>query len=430
MKNLITTLTITLFFYSSIGYSNDFRGHWKGYFLLQGSSWPMQLHIEQTKSDVKVLLDIPSLVYAREPMIASVHDAIIEITFPFGIGKRRLKKEGEKLVSIDKQQSLRFSKTNPPPYDIKPISWRSGKETLSGSIYIPKKKKKKKTPLLIRLHGANKGTRKDWEYRSWADYFARKGIATIIFDRRGEGASTSNSDDYGLEKLAYDVITLLEKVKERKDIDMERIILSGASQAGYISFMVNEKSDDVDYILLSAASSLSLVEQERQRLFFRMQKNKELPKSINNALAYQQLYFYYIITGQNWNILQKAAKEAQREAWGKYIDQPQKETDLKWWRNSFDVYQPEKLIPKINVPTLILFGENDVSTPPSVMVPRFEYLLKDSKKDILQTVICPDVGHSLEVQFSKDRWGKIIFPQRSPEMFDAIDKWLYQFVLE
>lgn len=426
MKKLITIQATLLLFIISFARANDFEGHWKGRFTLQGSSWPMQMHISQSQNQINVLLDIPNLVYAQEPVEAVVLGTIVEITFPFGIGKRKLLRDGNKIVSTDKGQMLQFVKGEKPPYNIEPISWKSGLETLQGSIYLPASKGKK--PLLVRLHGANKGTRKDWEYRSWADYFARKGIATIIFDRRGEGASTRNSNDYGLEKLADDVIALLKKIKERKDID--KIILSGASQAGYVSFIVNEKSDMIDYMLLSAASSVSIVEQERQRLLFRMRNNNERPDVINEALAYQQLYFHYIMTGKNWKVLRQASLEAQEESWGKYVDQPQKESDLTWWRASYNAYQPEKLIPKIKVPTLILFGENDLSTPPSIMVPKFEYLLKESNNHSFKMVICSGVGHSLEVQFARNRWGQIIFPQRSPEMFDAIENWLNTFILK
>lgn len=425
MKNLVITLTITFMLISTGCFSNDFNGHWKGRFTLQGSSWPMQLHIDQTGTKVKALLDIPNLVYAREPIKAVVKDSIIELTFPFGIGTQKLKRKGDRLYSLDKR-SLTFIRTEAAPYRIEQITWKSGKEQLKGSYYIPDSKGKH--PLLIRLHGAHKGNRKDWEYRSWADYFARKGIATVIFDRRGEGESSNNSNDLGIDRLADDVIELISKMKKKTEIDTDKIILSGASQAGYISFIVNERSNDIDYMLLSAASSISLVAQERQNLIFKMRKNNESPTSINAALAYQQLYFHYVMTGKNWKVLEKAALEAQNKSWGKYIDQPQKEADLSWWRDSYNSYQPEKSIPLIKVPTLILFGEKDVITPPSVMIPQFKYHMRNSENNSFTMVVCPNVGHSLEVAFGRDRWGTIIFPQRSPKMFDEIEKWLERFI--
>ena len=200
--------------------------------------------------------------------------------------------------------------------------------------------------------------------------------------------------------------------------------MMGGSQAAHISFLAHAISDDVDFMLLSGAPSVELIEQERQSLLFRMLSNQEPQNLIDAALGYQDLYFHYVRTGDNWKSLKKAIQQNQNKTWTQYTDQPQSKSDLDWWRANYNSYQPQNLIPKINIPMLILYGENDNVTPPSIMVSNFQYHLKDSNNDAIEFVICPNVGHALEETFRRDQWGNVIFPQRSKHMFDAIDRWL------
>ena len=407
--------------------ANDFSGYWEGKYVMNGSGWPVRLNITQTKEVVSVYLDLPNFVYNQESVEAKIIQNIIEISMPFGLNTLKFKNINGVLIPEDYQISTQFNKSKSPPYTIQPISWNTGNVTLHGSLYLPNSNKKH--PLLIRLHGSGAGTRKQWEYRSWGDYFARKGIATVVFDRRGEGESNANNDDIGFNNLALDTVNLITKMKQRKDINSNKIILNGGSQAAYISLLAHSRSVDVDYMILSGAPSVNLIEQERQSLKFRMRQNNESENAINQALGYQNLYFHYIRTGQNWNQLKIAAKKNQEKTWSKYTDHPTSESDLKWWRENFGIYQPELLIPPIKIPMLILYGENDVITPPSIMISNFKYHLNESPNDSIKFVICPEVGHSLEEKFRKDQWENIIFPQRSKKMFDEIDKWLNKYDL-
>ena len=424
MKNLIAIL---LFLIPVLCLADDFNGYWKGNYLLQGTGWPLRLEIKQSADSIQVYMDIPNLVLAQEPLSATINKDTLEVTFLLGLGTIQFVKKEDILVPLNKSQSPFLSRTKAPPYQIEEVAWQSGQEILKGALYLPDSNDKH--PLLIRLHGSDNGSRKNWEYRSWADFFARKGIATVVFDRRGEGESSISSGNDGFNALATDVVNLIAEMKKRKDIDTDKIILNGGSQAAYIAFLVNTMISDIDYMLLSGASSVSLIEQEQQSLIFRMRANGETQASIDAAVGYQHLYFHYVMTGENWKILQESAINAQRESWAKYTDQPQEESHLNWWRKNYNAYQPQELLPLVRVPILILYGENDVITPPSVMISHFVDYFKKENMDAYKIVVCPKTGHSLEVEFAYDRWGNPIFPQRSPELFTEIEKWLAKYNL-
>ena len=420
-------IAILLFLIPVLCSADDFNGYWKGNYLLQGTGWPLRLQIKQSTDSVQVYIDIPNLVLAQEPLFATINKDTLEITFLFGLGTIKFVRKEEMLIPLNKSRTPLLSKTDPPPYHIEEISWKSEQGILKGALYLPNSNDKH--ALLVRLHGSGSGSRKKWEYRSWADFFARKGIATVVFDRRGEGESSAAAGSDGFNTLATDVVNLITKMKKRNDIDTDKIILNGGSQAAYIAFLVNSMTSDIDFMLLSGASSVSLIEQEQQSLIFRMRENGETQAAIDAALGYQQLYFHYVLTGENWGILQESALNAQSESWAKYTDQPQVESHMNWWRNNYSAYQPHELLPLIKIPIFLLYGENDVVTPPSVMISRFVYYFKKGNMDAFKIGVYPKAGHSLELEFGYDRWGNPIFPQRPPELFAEIEQWLAKYDL-
>lgn len=385
----------------------------------------MAVEVVQHRDSIVAFLDIPSFVYAREPVGATLVNDTLSVSFPFGLGEMKFTLGDDALIPVDKSRATSFRKTESRPYRVEDLSWESGEEELKGSLYLPESKDRK--PLLIRIHGSSNSSRENWEYRSWGDYFARKGIATVVYDRRGFGESSRNSKDEGFDQLANDVIALINELKERDDIDPDRIILNGASQAAYISFIVNSKCDAIDFMILQGAPSVAMIEQERQSLIYRMRANAEPQEFIDEALSYQHLYFHYIISGNHWNVLEYEIGQSQDKVWSRYIDQPRHASDLRWWRANFNAFLPEEMIPLVKIPVLIFYGENDLITPPSIMTPHFDRIL-GKVNDSYKIVICAGVGHTLEESFRKDRWGNIVFPQRPPVMFSEIEKWLDRYV--
>ncbi|MEM7104953.1 MAG: alpha/beta hydrolase [Bacteroidota bacterium] len=398
--------------------ANEFHGYWKGDFMFKGSGWPMRMQIVQADDSLFAAVDFPSLVLAEMEIPARVNKDTLIVEMPFGVGTYHFQRKADQLTPVGKSKNLTFRKCPKPPYQIESISWESGDQILHGSLYLPDSSSRH--PLLIRLHGSGTGNRSHWEYRSWGDYFARQGIATVVFDRRESG---------DFELLAKDAVALIKAMKKRHDIDPNNIILNGGSQAAYIGFMANSLCDDVDYLLLSGVPAVSLIEQERQSLIHRMRRNEEPQHEIDQAVGYQNLYFHYVMTGNNWSDLQKAAIEAQNTKWAKYTDQPQKAEDMQWWRKNFNAFQPQVVIPKVRIPVLILYGEQDAITPPSENIFHLKRYFDLAANSEYQIKICPAVGHSLEVGMGYDRWGTLVFPQRSPAMFEAIERWLDRYGL-
>lgn len=70
------------------------------------------------------------------------------------------------------------------------------------------------------------------------DLLAHRGIAALLYDKRGTGASTGDWRSASFIDLAGDAAAAMDRLLEESDIDPSRVGLFGSSEAGYIVPMV------------------------------------------------------------------------------------------------------------------------------------------------------------------------------------------------
>lgn len=118
-----------------------------------------------------------------------------------------------------------------PLYDEREVTFASDSIRLTGSVIVPR------TPGLhpgvVLVHGSNAQSRNGQRsiYRFHADAFARRGIAVLIYDKRGIGGSTGHWDDAGLER---DALAALRVLRADPTVDSSRVGLWGLSQGAWL----------------------------------------------------------------------------------------------------------------------------------------------------------------------------------------------------
>ncbi len=412
------------FFLSLLSFSQTkLEGSWTGFINYKHSSWPIRLHVPPQKEVVQqVLLDLPSLVFAEEPIEAMLNHDTLKMELPFGLGEHNFFIQEEKLQSGHATFPIQMVKAPPPPYRKVKLEWTSDHSLLKGHLYLPNITGPH--PLMIRLHGSNTVSRDKWEYRSWADYFARLGLAVIVFDKRGEGKSEGNWQEASFNQLARDVVSVLGKVKDLEEIDTTKIILGGGSQAAYVATIAHQMSRSIDYLLLSSVPAVEVIEQEYWSLKSRMEQDERSSEDIQEALAYQELYFHYVRTGRNWATLSEEVKRLEGKAWIEYLDWPRSPEDLNWWRTTYDQFRPGIHLKNISIPSLIIYGEEDSVTPPQIMIPILKGIFESGNVRDYEIYQLAGAGHDLEMKAGRDRWGRFLWPRKHPEMLRIIEEWL------
>ncbi len=122
---------------------------------------------------------------------------------------------------------------------------------LAGSLLLPRSQTP--VPAVVFVHGAGPQTREP--YREIGGYFASRGIAALIYDKRGTGQSGGVYESYEpYENLVNDALSAVAFVKQRHEIEKSQIGSLGLSQGAYIGAAATSRSEDIRFVIVVGAS--------------------------------------------------------------------------------------------------------------------------------------------------------------------------------
>jgi uncharacterized protein len=158
-------------------------------------------------------------------------------------------------------------------YKEEDITFENGAIQLSGTLVIPSTKGPH--PAVILVHGSGPVTRDFYGPLSYL--LVRNGIAVLSYDKRGIGKSSGHWLDQSFEDLASDVLAGLSFLKNRKEIQSDKIGLWGISQGGWIVPLAAAQSKDVAFAVLVSAAGVTPAEQTLMSTEAEM-RAKDLPE--------------------------------------------------------------------------------------------------------------------------------------------------------
>ena len=292
------------------------------------------------------------------------------------------------------------------------VTFRNGDVTLAGTLLNPTTRGRH--PAVILLHGSNAQDRNGYmlTMRFAADNFARHGIAALIYDKRGVGASTGNWATAGFDDMAQDAIAALKMLQSRKDINPKQVGLWGASQAGWVMAKATSLSDDIAFIIAVSAggSGYTVAQQNNYNVATEMRVGGFSQDDINRVIATYNLFYDVIRAGEGGDgaKLDAAVRQAQQNV--KLKDWlPPLSSEIDWkkrdqWYLVLDIdFNPMPLWEKYDGPVLGIFGELDSSTPVRQVVPIFEKALASRKNKDYTIKIFPKAHHIiLEAETGSD----------------------------
>jgi pimeloyl-ACP methyl ester carboxylesterase len=241
---------------------------------------------------------------------------------------------------------------------------------LAGTLYVPVSGGP--APAVIFVHGA--GPQKRWGYRELASHFASKGIAALIYDKRGCGASTGDFGSASLHDLAEDALSWARLLRARPDVNPERIGLWGLSQGGIIIPIAAGRSPEVAF-LIAVGGPLELEEQMR---YFRanLYRRRGLSKAVLDV-ANKYALFGFDLT----NKIRSGTLPVPR-AW-----RPQ-------FRTEFDL-DMQAIWRRVRQPVLAIYGENDKQVPVGPNIAQLREALTQSGNRDYEIIIYPGASHAI-----------------------------------
>lgn len=277
-----------------------------------------------------------------------------------------------------------------------------------------------------------------------SDYLTRKGIAVLRVDDRGIGGSTGNVSQDTTVDFAGDVLTGVEYLKSRKEIDPSQIGLIGHSEGGLIAPMVAIKSPDIAFIVLMAAPGVT----GEEILYMQSDRITRAEGASNETIVQNEALMrriYSVVKEEKNNI---AAEEELREILRTEIaNTSEQKTESSGhseavidaqvtaltspWMRFFLTYDPRPTLMKVKCPVLAITGEKDLQVPPEENLRAIDDALKaGGNKDYVVKEL-PGLNHLFQTAKtgSPSEYAKIE-ETISPDALEIIGNWILEHTQE
>lgn len=228
-------------------------------------------------------------------------------------------------------------------------------------------------PAVVIVHGSGRVRREN--LRGFASKLVPRGVAVLMFDKRGVGKSTgvftsltTANSSIRIEELSSDVSAAVEFLASHPDIDASRIGLIGNSQAGWIMPKVAASNHDVSYFILLSGP----------------------------AVTFGQEAFYSQLTGDDPGPYGDLSDEVIAERLAGFGGP-----------HGFD---PKPFLQDLRVPSLWILGEKDRSAPTAKSVEILE-MLSPGSESLFEVRVIDDADHDLrnvETGSEYDYWSTIV----------------------
>ena len=283
----------------------------------------------------------------------------------------------------------------PPPYRESEIAFANGEVRLKGSLLIPATPGPH--PAVVLIHGSSTPDRDD--FRFYADLFVRHGIAAFIYDKRPVGERSGGMSQVDLRDLAGDAAAAVAVLRNRTDIDPQRVGLWGHSQGGWVAPIVATQVDSVAFVVGFSAPGVTYADQDKFANASLLRANGFPQADIDQAMTALRQVDEYVRHGGNRSALQSSLDTLHRQRWASFTTLPRlvpsQEEIQSWirWRN-LDL-DPADYWRKIRSPVLLLFGELDDVVPVDISANRIRDALRQAGNTEVVVRIFPGENHTI-----------------------------------
>jgi len=250
-------------------------------------------------------------------------------------------------------------------------------------------------PAIVFVHGAGPETRTASLFL--AEYFAHRGIAAFVYDKRGAGESSGDWKHASFETLAGDVEAVVSFLDTQPEIDAHRIGLMGSSQGGWIAPMAALHLPEIAFVVSKSAAAVTPEQQELARVARRMAAEGNSPADIAEGQSLYKNAIAYARSGIGWEALQQQIKADAEKRWA-FLDA---DTPKDYWFfdqiRLFFAHDPIPVLEQLRCPLLVIFGGKDDDAPPleTELSPLLTAMQANGKAP--QLAIFPNAGHDIRV---------------------------------
>jgi fermentation-respiration switch protein FrsA (DUF1100 family) len=286
-------------------------------------------------------------------------------------------------------------------YTQEAVTFSNGDVRLAGTLTLPPGPGPH--PAVVFAHGSGPVPRSFMAID--VDRFARHGIASLAFDKRGSGASTGDWHLADFDLLAEDVLAGVWLLRTDRRIRGDKIGLFGISQAGWIIPLAASRSSDVAFIVPVSGGAVMPAEQElwrqRQNLEFLGVPDRFIEVERRTAaMAY------------DW--------QRRHQLGSMPLPNPFADDNLNMFHDAAAVLRT------VRQPVLAILGGKDTLTPPHESAAIWAAALRQGGNTDYSVRLFPRGTHGLEEAGKTGSPFEVVAERRLvPGYFDTVVKWIH-----
>lgn len=410
---------------STVEAQGDLDGRWEGVWTRSGASLAVSFDFQRSDSGYTGLFGSTQLRVSGIPL-SKVSRADTRVQFEL-VGDRTTMVfdgvlQGDRISGSfsegDARGTFDVRKTTPSAklvYREEQVTFANGETTLAGSLLIPNDGRKRH-PAVVFLHGS--GPEGRHASRFMADLLARRGIASLIYDKRGVGSSKGDWRSADFETLARDALAAVARLRSRKDINSARIGIYGHSQGAAIAPLVAPRAKAA-FVIASAASGIRADEGERYSLRNSLRADNLTPTEAAEAERFIDLIIESGKEGSRSAELDAAVARDSTERW--FFPVPARDSYYWAFSKAIATYDPSRYWANVHVPVLLLYGELDQRVSVTESVRRIRTALRAANNRRVTIVVFPNADHTMRIAASTD--GGFHWPANPPGYLETLLSW-------
>lgn len=276
--------------------------------------------------------------------------------------------------------------------------------TLFGTLILPPgaagERREGGVPAMVMVHGSGRATRE--VPRSIGELFARAGVATLVYDKRGTGESGGRFAGATVADFAGDAAAAVRAAMEHPAVDASRVGVMVSSQGGLLVPRIVEENPGVRLLVCRVCPVLpggeTSIAEARGRLAL-----AGFPDSAGDAAAaLLRAQQRYARTGDGYDAYADAVEEAMGTDWARALmpdlDGPMAPDAGGWgYYRAFIEPDPWAVYASFDGPVLGVFGELDERIPRELHAEPLRELLARSGHPASQVWVLDDATHGLLV---------------------------------
>lgn len=273
-------------------------------------------------------------------------------------------------------------------------------------------------PAAVIIQGSGPSDRSNQWSRDISEMLVGHGLAVLLTDKRGSGASEGDWRVAGFDELAGDALAGVAYLRGRSDIVSDRIGLVGLSQGGWIAPVAAVRGD-IAFVVNVSGASVGFAEQSFQEMANTTRQAGFGEEAVAGVLAINRAAADYLLTG-DWEGYREARERGMETPWGDIAAGFPAERDATIWTFLRQVvrFDPAPYWLQLDVPVFVAYGALDErdNVPVAESVRRLEFVFGSVRKTDYEILVVPDVGHGIRLEEHPH--------PLAPEFTEALGRWL------